>query len=693
MRRLFAVEGLACPSCAQGLERRLSKVSGVSFARVHYLTGSALLDWDESLTDKAALSESVRISGYRLLDRHRLEELVAVLDNQVRTLAIRLAVAVLFGMWSMAFAVVIYVGNVPPESEWWFAAGSGLFAVPVVFWSGHGILSMAWRSLRLRTPGMDLLIAIGALSALAISAWSLGNGSAVVWFDTAAMLVTLLLLARMIDAQVRRNAVRSLDAVERTAPRMVSVQRGDSSISLPVAEVGIGETVVIDAGSAVSIDGIVHGRSGVVSRASLTGEASPVEVQPGDRLQAGSINLSNRLTILVDRHPGDRDLDRMGGHAAIEAARAGAPIETSESWAAHLAIGIPVLTILVLTASLTAGLTVETSLVRALSLLVATCPCALAIAVPMARLRAYQVGSMAGFKIRNPAAFERLVQVRHAVFDKTGTLTRGLPEVVRVEPEVGVPEDELLDVAARAETGIAHPIARAVIRRAGFERGDGGTAHPREASFIDTDGEIITVSGNGTTTDGLTRIAVKRGQTLIGHLIIADEPEERAGGTIDRLSRAGLSSHIATGDSAAAGHAIACAVGIAPTNVYAALTPAAKAELLRRLDGPAVFIGDGVNDAPALAAAACGISIASAHPSARETADVVIDTGGVERIPLILHLARRTVAIGRQNIALAIIYNAAVPPLAALGWLTPEFAAVAMAASSLSVLANAMRLR
>lgn len=693
MRRLFAVEGLSCPGCAQGLERRLSQVVGVSLARVHYLTGSALLDWDETTTDRDALSESARISGYRLLDRHRLEDLAAVLDSQVRSLAVRLAVAVLFGMWSMALAVVLYVGDLTPESDRWLAAASGLFALPVVFWSGQGILAMAWRSLRLRTPGMDLLISIGTLSAVAISGWNLARGGAVVWFDTATMLITLLLLARMIDAQIRRNAVKSLDAVERAAPEMATVGRGAILKQVPVHEVGIGEIVVIDAGMVVSVDGIIQGQTGFVSRAALTGEASPAAVGAGMRVQAGSINLSNRLTLLVDRGPGDRDLDRMGGRAALEAARAGAPIEMAERWAAYLAIGIPVVALLVLSASIASGVPADEAVVRSLSLLVAACPCALAIAVPMARLRAYQAGTRTGFRIRNPAAFDRLASVAHAVFDKTGTLTRGLPEVVRVEPLGGVRELDLLTAAARAETGIAHPIARAVIRRSGGEIGEGGTAHPRQASACDADGQTITVSGDGSTVDGLTRLAVRRGETLMGHLVVADEPMEDASRTLDWLARAGFANYLATGDTAAAAQTTARAMGIGAGNVHAAMTPEAKADLLRAIDGPALFVGDGVNDAPAIAAAACGLSIAAAHPAARETADVVIEIGGVERLPAIVRLAKRSVAIGRQNIMLAVLYNLAILPLAALGWLQPEFAAIAMAASSLSVLANALRLR
>ncbi|MEL5876386.1 heavy metal translocating P-type ATPase [Cereibacter sphaeroides] len=687
MRRLFAVEGLACAGCARGLERQLAALPGVRLARVHYLTASALIDWQEAATDRAALAGRVAKAGYRLVDNRRPQELEALLAAQARQLAVRLAVAVVAGMWSMALALVLYFARLAPETAWWIALGSGLFALPVVFWAGAGFLWMGWRSIRLGDPGMDLLVSAGALGAMLLSVAALLRGSPIVWFDTATMLVTLLLLARLIDTATRRSALTALRAMEEAAPELATLAADRRRVA--AAEVPLGARVIVDAGEAASVDGVVVSGQSLVNRAVLTGESSPITVAAGARIEAGSVNLSARLVIEVDREHGDREIDRMGGAIALEIARGGAERGMSELWSGWLVRGILLLALASVALGLALGRPVEAALVQGLALLAGLCPCALAVAVPLVRLRAAGCAARMGVRIRELFAFERLANARDIVFDKTGTLTEGIPRIVALELAPGISETELLAAAARAETGIEHPVARAVIARHG-ELGTGGRRGMRHAEAEDEAGRHIHVGAAALSPDGRSRLAVSRDGVALGEIVLEDVLLEQSAEVAGRLRAAGLRLHMATGDATAPAEWVARALGIA--EVHAGCTPQGKAALMRGLAGPVAFIGDGVNDAPALAASACGLSIAGAHGAARQTADVAIVSGGIERLPPILALARASQRIARQNLVLSVGYNAVALPAAALGLLRPELAALAMTASSLSVVANTLRL-
>ncbi|RDW14042.1 hypothetical protein DIE28_04660 [Paracoccus thiocyanatus] len=319
-RQLFGIEGLACAGCARGLEGRLKALPGVQAAGVHYLTASALVDWDESRASRQDLAAAVAKAGYRMASRHRPEQISAAMGRQLQRLGVRLAVAVFAGMWSMVPALVIYFTTLDPGVAWWLALASGVFALPVVFWAGSGILWMAWRSVLLRAPGMDLLIGLGALAACAASLWSLMQGRAEVWFDTATMLVTLLLFGRLVDTATRRSAVDALRAMEEAAPETALVETGAGWQERPCADIPVGARIAVDAGAPVSMDGVVLSGESQVSRAVLTGESALVAVGPGDRIEAGALNLGRRLVLGVERVHGDREIDRMGGAIALEIA-------------------------------------------------------------------------------------------------------------------------------------------------------------------------------------------------------------------------------------------------------------------------------------------------------------------------------------------------------------------------------------
>lgn len=693
-RQLFGIEGLACAGCARGLEGRLQALPGVRSAGVHYLTASALIDWDEAQLVPAHLAEATAKAGYRMAARHRPEEISAGMAKDIRRLSIRLAIAAFAGMWSMVPALVIYFTHLAPDPAWWLALASGILALPVVFWSGAGILWMGWRSLMLRAPGMDLLISIGVLSAVSASLWSLLQGRSEVWFDTATMLVALLLFGRLVDTITRRSAIDALRAMEEAAPETALIWRDGGTEERNCKDVPVGSRIAVDAGGPVSMDGLVISGQSHINRAVLTGETAQVAVSVGDRVEAGSLNLGRRLIVEVDRPFGDRDIDRMGGAIALEIARRGTRPNPADLWAARLSWGIPLIAVLTTVAALALGLGVEAVLLRGLTLLVALCPCALSIALPLAQMRAASAAAGLGFRIRDPDAFAALAFLRMIVFDKTGTLTSGDLRVVAVEPVSGVSAEDLLHKAALAETGINHPIARAIIAAHGGDTGGGGQRLPRGAEGRDAAGGLIRIgTAERLTSDGRTWLDVSRDWASLGFIALEDGPAPGASELIRELQAEGIGIRIATGDAAAPALLLATEIGLPENSVFHSCTPQEKAELLRKLPHPLAFVGDGVNDGPALAAADCGISVAGAHSAAAQTASLVVTSGQIFVISVAMRLSRRMGRIMRQNLALALGYNALMLPLAAFGLIGPELAAGAMLGSSVSVVLNSQRVK
>ncbi len=332
------------------------------------------------------------------------------------------------------------------------------------------------------------------------------------------------------------------------------------------------------------------------------------------------------------------------------------------------------------------------AVMRGLVVLLAACPCALALAAPLAQARLSAKAAGHGLRFSDPGVVDRMAGLRTAFLDKTGTLTLGRLEVVAVDPCPGWSVAQVLDLAARAETGIAHPLAQAVVAAASI--GDavvvGGQRLDRGAETTLADGTHVHVGGVASL-QGETRLRVTVDGLAVGDLLLADALDPSAADGVAQLKRRGLRVAMATGDADGPALAVAQRIGLDAAAVHWGCTPADKADRIRNTRGPVLFVGDGVNDAPALTAAACGVSVARAHPAAAATAAIVILEGGLEQVDVALSLAAETRRKIRQNVVLALAYNIIVLPLAALGLLSPLGAAIAMTASSLLVLLNALR--
>ncbi|WP_416137236.1 heavy metal translocating P-type ATPase [Halomonas sp. HK25] len=750
---LRSVEGMWCTSCALAIEYRLRRLPGVSRAGVDYLSATLLVEGAPDAVTPERIGAAVGRLGYRLCDLASAPDARHRLDAESRALAGRLLVAAAFGMWTMLASLLIYAGALPePRLERVLAWVSGAFALPVVTIAAWPFYRAAWRTLRAGRPGMDALVSLGVLGALMVSVWLLGRGSAEVYFDTAVMLVVLLLAGRWGETLARYRGLRALEGLA-PLPEWVCRLRegrvegagehkgegdgeheegsGEHEISLqtvPVTEVVPGERIRVATGETLALDGELLDPEARLDLALLTGESRPRTLTRGAVLTAGCRNLGEPVTLRVTTGVGARRLD--GLHRQVQALQAGKGelrrlADRFAAWLSPIALALALVT---LAALLLAGVPAEEAAVRALSVLVVACPCAVGLAVPMASLAGTARALDAGVVFRDPAALELAGQARAVAFDKTGTLTRGTLRLAALRPAPGGNDDALLALAARAEWGSEHPLGlaiRAAAAEARIAPGQAPTAiaeHPgRGREVREADGTRLRIGAPGWLIAGwkspgaslseraslselvappereagppwATEVALSRDGAWLGSLWLEDEPDPSASATLEALRRRGLVLALISGDRPALVRRLGGRLGLAPEACFGARSPEAKRQLVAALPAPLLFVGDGINDAPALAAATVGVATADASAAARDAAAIQLLGAGVHGVPTALAIARATRRVMQQNLALSALYNALALGLAAWMVIPPQVAVLAMVASSLSVVGNAARL-
>lgn len=713
-RLVVSIEGMWCAGCAMAVERAIARIPGVRFASTSFAGGSALVRWDDEHFDPALVIERVARLGYRVAPLADLDEMERGIDEQVRAVWLRLAIALFFGMWSMVGALVLYLEPPVAASDAGFriALAAVAAAVPVITYAAWPFYRMGWRSLRAGVPGMDALISLGVLAASGLSAWQLAQGRTQVYIDTATMLVTFLLIGRLIELHARRRSSAAVAALRQAVPETATRLAADGAgQEVRASELQVGERVLVRAGERLAVDGrVVEGESDV-DRALVTGEALPVAVAPGALVEAGSVNLSCGIVVEVSVRHGERFIDRVGLRMlelAGTRSQAALHAERFARWLIPSALGLAALAFAWGFASTGAF---EQAALRALSVLVAACPCAVGLALPLAYATASATAARQGVLFRDPAAMEALAGARSVLFDKTGTLTAGALELVDT---IGAERRDLLAWAAQAEAGIAHPMARAIEAAARAEgvlpdarAGSGPQRFGQGTRWRDPDTGVTTLVGaaawlaaQGITTPalasplaaGATRVEVARGGRWVGALVLRDRLRPDAAMAVATLRGAGLAASLVTGDRRETALAVAAAVGVAAERVKAGCLPEDKVAALEAAAGPAVFVGDGVNDSLALAAADCGIAVQDASAAAVASAGVVITEGGLGGVVRAWRESRRTLRVVRQNLVFSIGYNVGVLAFAASGIIPPLASAIAMLCSSLSVVANSARL-
>ncbi|GAA0948383.1 cation-translocating P-type ATPase [Pseudonocardia zijingensis] len=706
----LAVGGMTCAACVGRVERKLARLDGV-LATVNLATGRATVTHPAS-TPVAELVAAVERAGYRA---HPVapDTPPAPPHGDVTDLRRRLAVALLLFIPLADLSVALSFVPSLRFPGWELVVAA--LALPVVGWSAWPFHRAALTGLRHGTTTMDTLVALGIATASAWSLWSLAVTGGPLYFEVAAGITTFQLAGRYFEARARRAAGGALRALGALRPAEVTVLRGpagrEAEHRVAVAHLRPGDRFVVRPGERIAADGTVVSGAAAIDVSAMTGEPVPVEAGPGDEVVAGTIAAGGTLTVRADRVGEGTRLSRM--LRAVQDAQAGksAAQRLVDRVSVVFVPAVLVLAGLTLTGWLLAGASAADAVVRAVAVLVIACPCALGLATPTAIMVATGRGAELGIFVTGFRALEAVHAADVVVLDKTGTLTTGRMRVTGVATAPGVAEQELLALAAAVETSSEHPIAAAVVARAGdgpLPTVAGFRALPGRGARATVDGRDVLVGRPDAVgeagplagqvaewaTTGATVVLVSVDGAVAGALAVTDTIRPSAAPAVAQLRAMGLTPVLLTGDAPAAARHVAAAVGI--DEVHAGALPEQKVELVRdlRAGGRTVaMVGDGINDAAALATADLGIAVGSGTDVAVESADLVLVRDDLTVLPAAVRLAGATIRTIRGNLAWAFGYNLAAVPLAVAGLLDPLLAGAAMALSSLLVVSHSLRLR
>lgn len=732
--------GMHCAGCAGRIERALAAVPGVAKVNVNFATARAAVVFNRRQTASGDLLKAVQREGFDALapETAGIEHAV---EKSRRTEETRLTRRLLVSALLSAPVVLLAMGShlVPslaPHLDFplriWLEL---VLTTLVMILGGREFFSGAWIALRHRSTDMNTLVALGTFSAWAYSVIvafkpdffaTVGDAHAahrapVVYFEAAAAIITLILAGRLLEARARRKAGGAIRALAELQPRNARVEKNGVESDLPIERLALGDMVCVRPGEKIAIDGEVVDGLSTVDESMLTGESIPASKNAGDKVIGGTVNLTGMLRYRVTKVGKDtalRQIMRMVQEAQAEKPPIQRLADRIAGWF------VPLVLLVALGTFCTWFLLVHDvnhAVTTAVSVLIIACPCALGLATPTAIMVGTARGAQLGILFRSARALETARRITTLVFDKTGTLTEGRPHVVEIHAQA-IAQNELLRLAASAEFGSEHRLADAIQREA--EARDLVLGRPQDFHSISGYGVVATVEGkriavgnsrlmreSGLPVDeiaaqasaerGLTPVFVAIDGVIAGTLGLADTIKPSAESCVDRLEELGLQVTMLTGDNYTAARSVASLIGI--KNVVAEVLPDSKGEMIKgwkKGGGIIGMVGDGVNDAPALAQADVGIAMGHGTDIAMEAADIVLISGDLHGVSGAVELSRATVLNIRQNLFFAFLYNVLSIPLAAgllypfTGWLlNPMVASAAMAMSSLSVLLNALRLR
>lgn len=730
------IEGMTCASCVSRVEKALKNVPGVAEARVNLATEKARVKMDRSKASHDDIFKAVSKAGYsakvsKKNDDHSehqghmnhmnhgeevgLSKAAALQKQKDRVImAAVLSFPLLVPMLLQPFG---YQLDLPAWVQFFLAA-------PVQFWLGGKFYGTSWKAVKNFSGNMDLLVALGTTAAFGLSVYlwlfspHAGHGTQHLYFEGAAVIITLVLLGKYLETKAKQQTTEAISALQALRPETARVRRGNVEQEIPSSQVQLKDLVIVRPGERVPVDGLIREGHSQLDESLITGESLPVDKNIGDKVIGGSVNSNGTLLIETTAIGGESTLARIV--RLVENAQAAkAPVERLVDRVS--AIFVPIVILIALATIIWWGLTSgnwEQAVVNGVAVLVIACPCALGLATPASIMVGTGVAAKSGILIKDAEALEVAHSVSTVAFDKTGTLTEGKPQVSKFFAELGK-ENEVLGKLASLQSGSEHPLAKAAIEKA---KQDGVTfSSAKDVKSIPgrglqgkVDGELILVGTEKLMTEKgidfssfstqakdreqagetVSYIANDSTRKILGVVSYGDQPKVSAKSTIERLHALGIKTIMLTGDNEGSAKKIASFLGI--DEIRSRVLPEDKAEIIKslKLNGAKVaMVGDGVNDAPALAAADVGIAMSTGTDVAMHTAGITLMRGNPLLIPDALEISRKTYSKIKQNLFWAFIYNVVGIPLAAAGLLNPVIAGGAMAFSSVSVISNALLLK
>lgn len=710
------IEGMTCASCVSRVEKALCKVPGVSGATVNLATEQATVHLQSALP-VAVLLAAVDKAGYT----------GSLLEANTPAVPLQLP-----AWWPVALGAALSLPLMAPMllQLWgitWMLSGPWQWALatPVQFGLGWRFYKAGFKALMARAGNMDLLVALGTSAAYGLSMYLLlqhgEHGMPHLYFEASSVVITLVLLGKWLESRAKRQTTDAIRALQALRPATALVRRQGVDLELRIEQVMVGDIVVVRPGDRVAVDGLITEGASHLDESLITGESLPVAKDVGALVTGGAINGEGLLLVQTTAVGSETTLARI--IRMVESAQAAkAPIQRIVDQVSEVFVPVVLgLALLTLLGWVAYSGDWEQALINAVSVLVIACPCALGLATPTAIMAGTGVAARHGILIKDAEALEVAHAVSVVAFDKTGTLTEGKPVLTQALPAVGVSRLELLRLAAALQSNSSHPLALAVLSQARDERLEIPAAQAVQASpgrglQATVEGHTLYLGSSRWLNElmvdaaGLHQAATQReaqGQTvswlmrqedgqvrLLGLLAFGDTVKPSALQAVQQLHALGIRTVMLTGDNAGSAQAVATLLGI--QEVHAQVLPGDKASLVQslRAEGAVVaFVGDGLNDGPALAAASCGFAMAGGADVATETAGITLMRGDLRLVADAIDVSRRTYNKIRQNLAWAFVYNVLGIPLAALGLLSPMVAGAAMAFSSVSVVGNALLLR
>ena len=704
------IEGIRCASCVWLLEKLLVRERGIKAIRVNYGTHRAVIRFNPQETAPAQVLSSISRLGYlpHPFSPGAAQQAAA---REQRSLLIRFGTAAFLSMQLMGFSFALYGGyfhGIDLEIRQLIQYLAAAVATPVVFYAGWPFLAGAWRSLKNRSASMDLLICLGVSTAYSYSIYALIRGGEV-YFDTAAMIITLILLGRLFESAARNRSISGIDKLLQLAPDSANRVVGNATQVVSSSSLTPGDIILVRPGERIAVDGQILDGVTEVDESTITGESMPALRQKGDRVSAGSLNLSTSIRLQVKRVAAESFVARMA-RLVEEAQDRKAPIQSMADRVAT--IFVPLVTIIAICTWAFwsfSGTPHAEALLHAVSVLIVACPCALGLATPTAVLAASGSAAGKGILFRGGDILETTARVDLVAFDKTGTLTHGQPTVEQIIPAPGLTETALLKLASHVESGSNHPLAIAIqtmARAAGImpEPGKPVTTVPgRGLKMKGGNGEVLAGSRaflieNGIEVPALdsgirTEVHLALGGDWQGLLLLSDPLRKEAEQTLGKLKKLGMGTVLLTGDRPETAREVSEVLAL--PEYHANMSPADKTAWIEGRQGKGhlvMMVGDGINDAPALSMADVGCAMAGGTDIALETSDLVLNKPNLESLYEAIRIARKAMQVIKQNLFWAFSYNLITIPLAASGNLAPIWAAAAMASSSVLVVSNSLRL-